>query len=102
MTTTATTLQGTVHDFISSLSAAEQEVVRGLKLNPQVKPSLDWYQLVVTKYLQGPSAALLIEAIAQKYADEAVWRDLDSPHGLPLFEAGIILRESQAALSSSA
>lgn len=99
MTEFMTTLKGAVHDFVSSLSVVEQEAVRGLILNPQVRPSLDWYKRVVTKYLQGPSAALLIEDIAQKYADEAVWRDLDSPQGLPLFEAGIILRESQAALS---
>jgi hypothetical protein len=74
----------------------------GLILNPQVTPSLAWYKLIVEKYLQNPSATLLIEDIAQKYADEAVWRDLDSPQGIHLFEAGIILRESQAVLSPTA
>jgi hypothetical protein len=99
MTELITTLEGVVRDFVSSLSVAEQEAVRGLILNPQVRPSLDWYRRIVTQYLQGPSAGLLIEDIARKYADEAVWRDLDSPQGLPLFEAGIILRKSQTALS---
>lgn len=101
MTAIMTTLEGVVHDFVSTLNANEQETVRGLILNPQVRPSLEWYGRVVTKYLQGPSATLLIQDVAQKYADEAVWRDLDSPQGLPLFEAGIILRESQAALSQN-
>ena len=97
-----TTLEDVVRDFVASLSVGEQKAVRGLILNPQVTPSLAWYKLIVAKYLQSPSAALLIEDIAQKYADEAVWRGLDSPQGLPLFEAGIILRESQAVLSPTA
>jgi hypothetical protein len=97
--TELTKLEDAVRDFVSSLSAAEQDEVRSLILSPQIKPSLDWYKRVVAKYLQGPSsAAALIEDIARKYADEAVWRELDSPQDVPLFEAGIILRESQAVL----
>jgi hypothetical protein len=97
-----TKLEDAVHDFVSSLSVTERETVRRLVLNPQMKPSLDWYNRVVARYLQTPSAALLIEDISRKYADEAVWRELDSPSGVPLFEAGIILRESQVALGSAA
>jgi hypothetical protein len=97
-----TTLEDVVRDFVASLSVDEQKAVRGLILNPQVTPSLVWYKRIVAKYLRSPSAMRLIEEIAQKYADEAVWRDLESPQGLPLFEAGIILRESQAVLSLTA
>ena len=102
MTQPMITLEDVVRDFVASLSVGEQKAVRGLILNPQVTPSLAWYKLIVEKYLQNPSATLLIEDIAQKYADEAVWRDLDSPQGIHLFEAGIILRERQAVLSPTA
>ena len=96
-----TKLDSAVQDFVSSLSEAEQEEVRVLILNPQVRPSLDWYRRVMMNYLQGPLADLLIAEIAKKYPDEAVWRQLDAPQDVPFFEAGIILRESQALLSSA-
>jgi len=94
-------LEDAVRDFILSLNAAEKETVRQLILNPQVKPSLYWYRRVSSKYFQGPSALLLIEDISRRYADEAVWRNLDSPQGSSFFEAGIVLRESQVALGST-
>lgn len=91
-------LKDAVRDFVSSLSVCEQDVVRRLILSSQVKSSLNWYVIVIKRYLEGPASELLIQDIIKKYADEAVWRDLDSSKNLPLFEAEIILRESQTAL----
>jgi len=92
------TLQAVVNDFVGSLGSDGRQVVRQLVLNHQVKQSLLWYKEVVVRYLRGPGASRLISEIDQKYPDESIWKDLDSSDEWPLFEAGIILREAQAAL----
>lgn len=95
-------IENTVSLFVASLDTSEREVVRGLILGPQIRPSHIWYDRVVATYLSGEAALPLIEEILEKYANEAFFRELDTPVKSYLFEARMILREVQAVLNSSA
>ncbi|QVN23623.1 hypothetical protein [Burkholderia pyrrocinia] len=94
------TLQAVVNDFVGSLSTSDREVVRLLILNHQIRQSLAWYKEVADRYLRGPRAAELINEIERKYPDESMWKSLDSSPETLMFEAGIILRETQAVLNA--
>ncbi|EDT39146.1 hypothetical protein [Burkholderia ambifaria] len=95
------TLEAVVNDFAGSLSVSDREVVRLLILNHQIRQSLVWYKEVADRYLRGPQAFDMINEIRKKYPNESVWKALDSSPETLIFEAGVILRETQALLNAS-
>lgn len=92
------TLTEAVQHFISTLDPQARPVITSLLLSPQIEPSLEWYARVAALYLTGPEGELLKQQIEQEYPDEAVWKELDSSSGFPIFEAGILLRCAQLEL----
>jgi hypothetical protein len=92
------TLGEAVSHFVASLHPPQRTEIRELVLNSQITSSVFWYKRVVADYLSSADADKLIEDIGKRHADEAVWREMDSPAGQPFFEAGIILRHAQALL----
>jgi hypothetical protein len=88
-------LQQVAHELVSELSPTQLKSLADVILNHQIVESWPWYQAVLTRFLVGPDAPTLIREIEELYPDESALKAIESSADAPIFEAKMVLRESQ-------
>lgn len=94
-------LKSAVGDLISSLSTERIRQLESLVINHQITEAWSWYEMVISRYLNGVGAEGLIAEIDMLYPDESALKLIETSTDLPVFEAKVILREAQTLLRSS-
>jgi hypothetical protein len=92
-------LDKVVHDFVASLSPSEKLIVGKLIRNSQIAESWVWYKVVLSRYLEGPHAAALVNEIEARHPGGELFNSIEFTKGVPVYEASIILKEAQRVLN---
>lgn len=90
-----TRFDAAVNELVAILSPDELRKLDALVLNHQVQESWPWYEMVLSRFLAGQDALPLIREIDELFPDESALRLIEATSDAPIFEAKIILRESQ-------
>jgi hypothetical protein len=94
------TLAAVVDDFLVSLSDERKAELKRVILNSQLTTSWPWYKEVISSYLQGPDAKLLLDDIESHYPGTEFGNAVSGENpDMHAYEAEIILREAQKNLN---